>query len=231
MNQSTAKVYFIPGLGFDERVISRVTAQGIAIETISWITPLTDESVRSYARRMSEAIDTDHSHITLIGHSFGGIMALEISQIIDVDQIILISTSKSRGEITLFMKSLAPLKMYKLITRDRILMTFPLWAKAYGYLSEEDKALFTNMIADNTDEYLHWAIRAISSWHRTYEITAPVIHIHGDKDKTFPIHKINDVTHIIPEGNHFMIYNRAEEIAAIIKVYLPIGVAFNPTIT
>lgn len=48
----------------------------------------------------------------------------------------------------------------------------------------------------------------------------PIIHIHGDRDKTFPIRNIKNVTHVINGGNHFMIYRNATEIANIFKSYI-----------
>jgi hypothetical protein len=43
-----------------------------------------------------------------------------------------------------------------------------------------------------------------------------LVHIHGDKDKIFPIKKISSA-HIVKEGTHMMIYNRAKEIGNYIE--------------
>ncbi len=51
-------------------------------------------------------------------------------------------------------------------------------------------------------------------------IRQPTLIIHGDKDKTFPIRNIKNVTHLVKNGNHFMIYKKAKEISSILKSYL-----------
>lgn len=213
------KVYFIPGLGFNEEIISPIINYGLEIETINWIEPKNKESIQSYAKRMSENIDTSLP-IVLIGHSFGGIIVQEISQIIQLECIILISTCKSREENSLMLKSLSPLKLNKIIKKTLILKTFPLWSKNYGYETQEEKEIFKSMIQKNTNTYLEWALKSISLWKRNFEIEIPIIHIHGDKDRTFPIKNIKNVTHVIQGGNHFMLFKKAKEIAEILKLYL-----------
>ena len=213
------KVYFIPGLGFNQEVITPILDQGLEIETINWIEPLANESIKSYASRMAEMLKSKEP-ITLIGHSFGGIIAQEISHIKEVEQLILISTCKSREENSLGLKSLSPLKLNKIIKKDLILKTFPLWSRNYGYDTEEEMNLFKSMIKKNTDTYLEWALKSISLWQREFEIDTPIVHIHGDKDRTFPIKNIKNITHVIEGGNHFMIYKKANEIAEILKKYI-----------
>lgn len=221
--QSTTKLnttYFIPGLGFNEEVIAPLLDLSLDITTVNWIEPLAKETIQSYAKRMSESIDTSTGTITLIGYSFGGIIAQEISQIIDVDQIILISTCKSRAENSLALKALSPLKFNKVIKKNIILKTFPLWASSYGYETPKEMEIFRSMIKKNTDTYLDWAVKSVSTWERKFEINVPLIHIHGDKDRTFPIKNIHNVTHIVKGGDHFMIYKKAKEIALLFKKYI-----------
>jgi len=90
---------------------------------------------------MAERIYTK-GPITLIGHSFGGIIAQEISQLKEVEQIILISSCKSRKENSLSLKSLSPLKIHKIIKKSLILKTFPYWSRSYGYKTVEEMDTF-----------------------------------------------------------------------------------------
>lgn len=214
------KIYFIPGLGFNEEVIAPIKQQGLDLLTINWIEPFENECIKSYAKRMSSQIDVTSEPIILIGHSFGGIMAQEISQLIEVQKIILISTCKSRSENSLALKSLSPLMINKIIKKDIILKTFPYWSRNYGYETQDEIDVFKSMIRKNTDSYLSWALKSISLWDRDFEIPAPIIHIHGDKDRTFPLKNLREVTHIIEGGNHFMIYKKAEEIASILRQHI-----------
>lgn len=212
-------IYFIPGLAFDETVAEPLVDEGLSINTINWIEPIPDESIQSYAVRMANLLPKD-TEITLMGHSFGGVLVQEISRLIKVKQLILISTCKSKAESSLTLKLLAPLRLNTVITKDLILKSFPLWANSYGYALEDEKQVFINMIERNTDTYLSWALRTISQWESDYTIEVPMIHIHGNKDRTFPISNIKNVDYVIDGGNHFMVYSKAREIAAILKKYL-----------
>jgi hypothetical protein len=44
-------------------------------------------------------------------------------------------------------------------------------------------------------------------------------HIHGGKDRMFPILKVQP-THIVPDGGHLMVYNRAEAVGSVLRAIL-----------
>ena len=69
---------------------------------MKWIKPNTNESIKSYAKRMSVFI-TDVDPV-LIGVSFGGILVQEISKHIKAKKLIIISSVKSKVELSLSMK-------------------------------------------------------------------------------------------------------------------------------
>jgi len=46
------------------------------------------------------------------------------------------------------------------------------------------------------------------------------VHIHGDQDRIFPIKNIKP-DYVIKGGTHMMVWNRADEISAIINGLLP----------
>ncbi len=60
---------------------------------MDWIEPLKNESLKNYAQRISNKITSDNP--TLIGLSFGGILAVEISKILKLQKVILISSAKT----------------------------------------------------------------------------------------------------------------------------------------
>ncbi|WP_260129909.1 hypothetical protein [Elizabethkingia anophelis] len=72
------KVYIFSGLGVDERVFDQINFEGLDVEFIDWIKPLKKESLSEYAKRISSELTADNP--TLIGLSFGGILAVEISK-------------------------------------------------------------------------------------------------------------------------------------------------------
>jgi hypothetical protein len=67
--------------------------------------------------------------------------------------------------------------------------------------------------------FIRWAVGAILRWDNEW-MPASVYQLHGGRDRIFPLSP-GDVTHILPEGGHFMVYNHADwvsrELAAILR--------------
>jgi pimeloyl-ACP methyl ester carboxylesterase len=206
-------IYCISGLGADERVFDKLRIHGATLEYLQWLVPKKDESIESYGSRMSLKVK-DRDPI-LLGVSFGGIMAIEIAKQIRLRQIILISSVKSKDELPPWMRLCGKLRLHALLP-PRSPKWFGAIADNYlGAATEEEKLLAKKFRQTVSPVYLHWAIDKVINWQNT---TSPstIYHIHGSDDKTFPIRNVHP-THIIKDGGHFMVLNRADEIAGIIE--------------
>jgi len=222
LNNSKAKwkIYAIPGLGFDHRIFEKLRLTNAEICYCDWIEPLASENIVDYATRFSREMIAD-KNVVLMSQSFGGILAQEIAKIKEINHLILISTVQSNGEMPLGFKNLARFKLYKLITRQSILATFPFWQKAYGYHSAEDQSLFKSMAAKNSNNYFHWAINQLGSWKGAVKNeNQNIIRIHGDNDKTFPIKQMCKVDYLIEKGGHFAVYQKPDEVSGLINKQL-----------
>lgn len=69
-------------------------------------------------------------------------------------------------------------------------------------------SLNVNKINDRSDQYLQWALYQLSIWKGIENLKTPIIHIHVENDKTFPINLIENPI-IIKKGTHVIIYNKA----------------------
>ena len=219
LNNSKAKwkIYAIPGLGFDYRIFEKLRLTNAEICYCDWIEPLASENIVDYATRFAREMITDQN-VVLMGQSFGGILAQEIAKIKEINHLILVSTVQSNGEMPFGFKNLARYNLYKLITRQSILTTFPFWQKTYGYISEEDQNLFKSMVVKNSNNYLHWAINQLGSWKGI--ITQPhqsVLRVHGDSDKTFPLKQMEKIDYVIKAGGHFAVYQNHEVVSNMIN--------------
>ncbi|MCP9751582.1 alpha/beta hydrolase, partial [Ferruginibacter sp. HRS2-29] len=87
-------IYLFSGLGADERVFKYLKFPGHHIVHIKWITALRNEPLAAYAKRLLEQVSTEHP--ILIGLSFGGIMAIEVSKLIPTEKVIIIASVKNR---------------------------------------------------------------------------------------------------------------------------------------
>ncbi|MGL1889097.1 MAG: alpha/beta hydrolase [Reichenbachiella sp.] len=211
------KLYCIPGLGLNSHIFDKLDLDGYDVNFIEWIEPEIGESICNYAKRISEGLGELNTEIILIGHSFGGVLAQEISNYIEVKLIFLISSIKSPQEIPLSLRLLARFRLHKFVSRSSILLTFPLWAYINGYVSRTLKLIFKKSITALSSKYLQWSLKEISNWEGIRNRSTPIIQIHGNSDLTFPIKMISNPSNIIKKGDHLMVYRRAQEIKSIIE--------------
>lgn len=205
-------VYCLCGLGADERIFSKLTWEpDINVHYINWIIPEKEEPLNVYAKRMASKITTNED-FTLIGVSFGGIMAIEIAKIIPVKKLILISSVETHRQIPTWMKLCGKLKLYALIPTGvlhdiRPLKLFePIENYFLGAFEDDQKALANEYRKKVDPHYLKWSIKQILNWKNKW-IPENLDHIHGTADKIFPIKNVTP-THSIKEGRHFMLYHK-----------------------
>ena len=204
------KVYGISGLGADKRVFQYLTLDYKLIP-VDWIEPKPDEKINVYASRLAEKIDTTEDYI-LIGVSFGGIAAIEISKILKPALIILISSVETESDLR---------KIYRMIGKTGVVKWVPAaFFKPPSIMAEwvfgaENKQLLREIVDDTDLNFAKWAVEQLITWGNTTRIDK-CIKIHGSKDLLIPIRK-DEKTIQIPGGNHFMIVDKAEEISKIIN--------------
>ncbi|MEJ0082498.1 MAG: hypothetical protein WDM78_16440 [Puia sp.] len=79
-DERTMNLYFISGLGADKRIFQNlVLPEVFKIYYIDWVTVSENESMESYCRRLSSQINTLEP-FSLVGLSFGGVIAIEMSK-------------------------------------------------------------------------------------------------------------------------------------------------------
>ena len=213
---SDPRLYLIPGLGLDDRIFHKLELPGYDIHYLNWIEPISPkESIEAYAKRMTRGIDTSQP-VILIGHSFGGIMAQEITQLLEVKKIILISSIKSRKENPLVFKLAGPTGLYRLLSKELVVKTFFFWGTLYGYGGGAEQRLLEDMFRKNSNQYLRWALKQLSIWNPELLDATNLVHIHGTKDRTFPIRGIQQPFLPVKGGHHFMVYQQPRAISELI---------------
>jgi pimeloyl-ACP methyl ester carboxylesterase len=202
------ELFLISGLGADRRVFEFLDLSGYNLNYINWITPQPNESIEHYAQQLLQQIPVKKP--ILIGVSFGGMMAVEIGKLIETEKIILISSAKTRSELPWYFKLGGKLKLNKLFPASP--PSFLLFY-AFGAKGKYEEELLMNIVRETDPTFLNWALAKIFCW-RNNAILPDVIKIHGTNDKLFP-HPNTD--HLIKNGGHFMIVNKASEVSECIK--------------
>jgi len=204
------KVYGISGLGADKRVFDFLTLDFDFIP-IDWITPEKNESIENYSKRLSHVIDTEND-FGIIGVSFGGLIATEISQILKPKITILISSAHTKNELRPIFKWFGKTGLINLIPTS--LFDPPRLIAKYLFGVKDSKLL--NDILDDTDlSFAKWAVEKLINWKNTTQLKN-VIKINGTNDKLIPP-RGNTKMELIDKGGHFMIVDRANEISDIIN--------------
>lgn len=205
------KIYGISGLGADQRVFNylKLNCEFIPIE---WIQPFKNEPLDKYALRLSQVIDTKEN-FGILGVSFGGLVAMEISKILKPKLIILISSAETKHELRPIFRGIGYLNFIRFIPSS----FFDPPRKIAHFLFGTSKRRLLNQILDDTDlNFAKWAIQELINWKNETRLEA-VLKICGTKDKLIPPQKNAQDINLIEGGEHFMIVDRADEISQIIN--------------
>lgn len=209
------EIYFVSGLGADQRVFQFLKFEGYQPRHIYWLKPKPSESMAEYAQRLTQQIDSERP--VLVGLSFGGMMAVEIAKLIETERVIIISSAKSKAEIPPYVKLLKVFPLHKLVP-IKVVNRFGLWFMKwfFGTQSQQQGTLLSNILLDTDDDFLKWAVDQVLDWRNT-DAPDNLYHIHGTADRVLPIRFAQDVDQVIEEGGHFMVVNYAVLITALLE--------------
>ena len=184
------------------------------IHYLDWIPPKPKESLREYALRMAQGINTS-APFSLIGLSFGGMLATEIASVLHPQKTILVSSVPTKSELPWHFRLVGRLRINKIIPAVRPKSVPRFIASFFGVETKTDALFFQQLLRRTDPRFSKWAMDAILKWDRT-EPPAGLVRIKGSRDKVLPIGN-GKVDYIINGGGHFMIYNRADEISRILS--------------
>jgi pimeloyl-ACP methyl ester carboxylesterase len=173
--------------------------------------------MKELAMIMSQQIDTIQPYI-LVGHSLGGMLCVEMSDFLNPEKVIIISSAKCRKELPI------RYKFMKFFPLNKIVPPYLYWlgAKVAQPLVEPDrknnKETFKAMLRDKDPKFFYRTTNIIIHWKReSYD--SSIVHIHGNHDHTLPLKKIRP-NYIIENGSHMMALTRAEEISELLNEIL-----------
>ena len=209
-------IYFMPGLAASSKIFEYLNLPDEVFEChyFEWCVPETEnESLASYAQKYVEQIR--HEEVILIGVSFGGVLVQEMSRLIKVKQVIIISSLKNNGEMPKRLRFLKNSKAYKIFPFSRLAGIDDFSRYNFTPNLKKKAALYDKYLSIRDENYLNWAIYNMLHWE-SKSGEHHVIHIHGTKDEIFPI-KYIDQCIAIEGGTHAMIITKAKKISKIIE--------------
>ena len=207
ISETITNVYFMPGMSANSLIFERIKIKGnFNFHYLEWIEPKKNECLKKYSIRFSKLIK--HEFPILIGVSFGGILVQEISKIIHVKKIIIISSVKSKREFPVSMKVVKATKSYKILPVKWINDFESLISFVFGPRVKRKVELYRKYLSLRDEKYLSWAFKELIEWDQDKPLEN-IIHIHGSRDTIFPTLSIKNYVEV-PDGDHAMILKKAD---------------------
>ncbi len=212
-------VYALPGQGSDKRIFDSIKLNAnYQLKVIEYGTPESGMNMKDFALEISRQIDTCTPFI-LLGVSLGGMICVELSEILHPLKTIIISSAKNSNELP---------NKYSFQKHFPLYKAFPSsWIK-HGALflqpivepdRNKHKTTFKSMLENKDKVYMKRTVELIVNWQRTTN-SNNIYHIHGDNDHTIPIKNIKKVDVIIPGASHMMTLTDAKKISLAINQLL-----------
>lgn len=209
-----SRIYLIAGLGADTRVYNNIDLHEHDVVPVDWMEPNEYDTLSTYAQKLIHQYNI-YPNSVLIGNSLGGMIAVEIANLLPVKKLILISSIKTINEAPWYFSLFRNLPVYKLIP-GKLLTSLGFMIKPlFGHMNAEDAWLFNDMLKNTSPVFIKWAMNAILHW-KNETVPPNLYHITGNKDLVFSYKRIHGAT-IVNGGTHIMIFDRAKEINKLLK--------------
>lgn len=204
---SLIHVYCMPGMAAKPTIFEHLQLlprDRFKMHWLSWIPPQKKEPIQHYAMRLCAFIK--HKNPVLIGVSLGGVIVQEMQKFMAVKRLILISTVKTKYEMPPLMKWARKTRFYKILPTGLVKHLVKLKRLPFGKTFKKRIRLYEHYMGVDSKTYLNWAIEQMLFWDR--ETALPnLIHIHGDKDKIFPIRHIK-FCYTVKGATHLLVVDR-----------------------
>lgn len=211
------RAYFISGLAADRRVFSKLELpHHIEVIYLDWLPVQPCESLQQYSLRLAQPIKKDDPFI-LIGLSFGGIVAIEISKVFSPFKVILISSAARVEQIPVIYRLIGRLKMELILSSGMLIVLKPFLYWFFGPLSKDSAKLIGEYISSADHRLLIWSLGKISRW-RNNEKLPQLVQIHGASDRVFPVARSG--ADYIVEGGHLCVYDNSPAVSSVLTKLL-----------
>ena len=156
-------IYFISGLGADERIFQWLRYEGFRPVHVQWISPEPNEPIEDYAKRLSAQIKDDCPIV--VGLSFGGMIAVEIAKQIETKQVVLLSSVKDRSEVPFYFKLFRVFPLHRIFPFKTLLWAF-YWLVYWLFAPEgsDQKQLLKTVLIETDPQFLKWALHKVVTW-------------------------------------------------------------------
>lgn len=217
--QLRPRLVLVPGLGVDSRLFYRQREEFPDAIVPVWLQPERRETLARYAERLAAAAvrGVERGTVVVGGLSLGGMLALEMSRLLDARAVVLIASCRSPRAVC------GPLHWAERLGRaippvvvGWALGLAPLVCGRGGGIGPADRKVLSEMVSQVPVPLLRWGARAIMEWPGAEHVDAPVHHIHGDHDWVIPLRCVKP-TVVVPGGSHVLNLSHPREVNRLLK--------------
>jgi len=205
--------YLIPGLGADERVFRRLRLTG-KVQVLAWLPPQSrTEPLAHYAARLAAAVLPD-APCWLVGVSFGGLLAQEISRLRPLARVVLISSFASPQELPPLLRFGRATVLHRLLPFG-LLKALPRLAQwFFGARGGIEYRLLRQILHDTDPAFARWATAQLLAWRGP---GVPAVRLHGTHDRLLPAPSRAHIDYLLPGAGHFLIVSHAAQVSCILN--------------
>jgi pimeloyl-ACP methyl ester carboxylesterase len=207
----TLPLFVLSGIGGDERLFEAQRAVR-DIRPIAWIPAAhARETLGQYAERLAAQLHI-HEPFDLGGSSFGGMVALEIARHLAPQNVFLFGSCRSPRSIAPSLRALrliAPMLPDRLLHPPVLLQRPVAWW--FGATSAAHAELFADMLASTPSEFMRWASNAVASWKGVAQLSVPIHHVHGERDRLIPCRRVR-ADRVIAGAGHLLNVTHADAV-------------------
>jgi len=203
-------IYAFSGLGADKRVFEHLQLNHKLV-CIDWIKPKKNGSLETYTTRLVMNINSNEPFV-LLGVSFGGLVAVEASKMLNPRATILVSSAATKYELSWFQRLIGKTGLLKILPS---FVFRPPNFVANIMFGAKNKSLLHKILRDTDLAFAKWASQQLATWNNEIE-PSNLYKISGSADKLIPPSKTEN-TILVKDGGHFMIVDKADEVSELIN--------------
>ncbi len=214
--QDKLQIYLFPGQGSDHRLFDSLKwSTGIDTTILHYGTPEEDMSLTDFAHSLIPQIDTTNT-FALVGVSLGGMICVELSELLNPEFTIIISSAKNSRELPFRYNFQKIVPIYNFFPGYLLTVGARIMQPIVEPDRRNNKDTFKSMLKRKKPLYMKRTVEMIINWDRTQNDTK-IYQIHGDNDHTIPIKNIEPPFYLVENGSHMMTLTRADEVSEIVN--------------
>ncbi len=211
----------LPGLGADVRLFDPQRSEFPNLISPPWLEPASNEPLAGYAGRMAERIrpmlPLGGGPLVLGGISFGGMLAAQMSSVLKPDALVLIGSALNPKEIAPSLRWMAMAgRWMPTPVGERSKFMGRAFIRRLGPMKREHRVFLETMMDAVPFSFIRWAAQAMMGWSGVRVPAAPIVRIHGDKDRIIP-HPANAIDVTIRGAGHVPNVSHAAEVNGAIE--------------